>query len=67
MKAHINICMRFFEFNSSKPLTPQQSKIASLKRNADLAKQALARERKVQQIQKAQDKIKKLSTLKIAP
>ncbi len=59
--------MRFFEFNPSKPLTPQQSRIASLKRNADIAKQALARERKAQQIQKAQNKIKKLVTPKIAP
>lgn len=59
--------MRFFEFNPSKPLTPQQSRIVSLKRNADIAKQALARERKAQQIQKAQNKIKKLSTPKIVP
>lgn len=59
--------MRFFEFSPNKPLTPQQSRIASLKRNADIAKQALARERKAQQIQKAQNKIKKLVTPKIAP
>ncbi len=62
--------MRFHEFsniNPNKPLTPAQSRINSLKRNAEIAKQALARERKAQQIQKAQNKIKKLSTPKIAP
>jgi len=62
--------MRFHEFsniNPNKPLTPAQSRINSLKRNAEIAKQALARERKAQQIQKAQNKIKKLSTSKIVP
>ncbi len=59
--------MRFFEFKPLKPLTPPQSRIAALKKNAEIAKQALASERKSQQIQKAQDKIKKLSAQKIAP
>lgn len=59
--------MRFYEFKPNKPLTPQQSRIASLKRNAEISKQALASERKAQQIQKAQATIKKLSTQKIAP
>jgi len=59
--------MRFFEFKPLKPLTPQQSRIAALKKNAEIAKQALASERKVQQIQKSQAKIKKLSAQKIAP
>ena len=53
--------MRFYEFKPNKPITPQQSRIASLKRNAEIAKQALASERKAQQIQKAQATIKKLS------
>lgn len=59
--------MRFYEFKPNKPVTPQQSRIASLKRNAEIAKQALASERKAQQIQKAQAAIKKLSAQKIAP
>jgi hypothetical protein len=59
--------MRFFEFKPLKPPTPQQARIAALKKNAEIAKQALASERKAQQIQKAQAKIKKLSAQKIAP
>jgi hypothetical protein len=58
--------MRFYEFKPNKPLTPQQSRIASLKRKAEIAKQALASERKAQQIQKAQTTIKKLTAQKIA-
>ena len=57
--------MRFYEFKPNKPLTPQQSRIVSLKRNAEIAKQALDSERKAQQIQKAQATIKKLSAPKI--
>jgi hypothetical protein len=57
--------MRFYEFNPIKPLMPQQSRINSLKRSAEIAKQAVDSERKAQQIQKAQATIKKLSTQKI--
>ena len=57
--------MRFFEFKPNKPLTPQQSRIANLKRNAEIAKQAVDSERKAQQIQKAQAAIRKLSAPKI--
>ena len=57
--------MRFFEFKPNKPLTPQQSRIAALKRNAEIAKQAVDSERKAQQIQKAQAAIRKLSAPKI--
>ena len=57
--------MRFFEFKPNKPLTPQQARIASLKRNAEIAKQALDSERKAQQIQKSQAAIRKLSAPKI--
>lgn len=56
--------MRFYEFKPIKPITPQQTRIASLKRNAEIAKQALASERRVQQVQKAQATIKKLSKQK---
>jgi len=59
--------MRFYEFKPNKPITPQQSRITGLKRNAEIAKQALDSERKAQQIQKAQATIKKLSAQKIAP
>jgi hypothetical protein len=61
----LNSCMRFFEFKPNKPLTPQQSRIAALKRNAEIAKQALDSERKAQQIQKSQVAIRKLSAPKI--
>jgi hypothetical protein len=44
--------MRFYEFKPNKPLTTQQLRIAGLKRNVETAKQALASERKLQQIQK---------------
>jgi hypothetical protein len=57
--------MRFYEFKPNKPLTLQQSRIDTLKRNAEIAKQALDSERKAQQIQKAQATIKKLSASKI--
>ena len=57
--------MRFFEFKPNKPLTPQQARIASLKRNAEIAKQAVDSERKAQQIQKSQAAIRKLSAPKI--
>lgn len=58
--------MRFYEFKPNKPITPAQARINSLKRNAEIAKQALNSERKAQQIQKAQATIKKLSAQKIA-
>ena len=48
-----------------KPPTPQQARINSLKRSAEIAKQAVDSERKAQQIQKAQATIKRLSTQKI--
>ena len=59
--------MRFYEFKPIKPITPQQSRINSLMRSAEIAKQAVDSERKAQQIQKAQATIKKLSAQKIAP
>jgi hypothetical protein len=57
--------MRFYEFKPIKPLTPQQSRINSLKRSAEIAKQALASERRAQHILKAQAAIRKLSAPKI--
>ncbi len=57
--------MRFYEFKPIKPITPQQARINSLKRSAEIAKQAVDSERKAQQIQKAQATIKRLSTQKI--
>jgi hypothetical protein len=58
--------MRFYEFKPIKPITPQQARINSLMRSAEIAKQAVDSERKAQQIQKAQATIKKLSAQKIA-
>ncbi len=57
--------MKISEVVTSKPLTPPQARIASLKRNAEIAKQALDSERKAQQIQKSQAAIRKLSAPKI--
>jgi len=57
--------MRFYEFKPNKPLTPQQSRIHSLKRSAEIAKQTLASERRAQKILKAQATIRKLSAPKI--
>jgi hypothetical protein len=59
--------MRFYEFKHIKLITPQQARINSLKRSAEIAKQAVDSERKAQQIQKAQATIKKLNAQKIAP
>lgn len=53
--------MRFFEFKPPKPLTPEQSRIAALKRNADNARMALKRERESQTRNKA---LKQLSQLR---
>ncbi len=56
--------MRFFEFKPPKPLTPEQSRIAALKRNADNARMALKRERDNQKKQKATLQLQKLSAQK---
>ena len=53
--------MRFFEFKPLKPLTPEQSRIAALKRNADNARMALKRERDNQKRQRANQQLKKLN------
>ncbi len=57
--------MRFFEFKPIKPLTPEQSRIATLKRNADNARMALKRERDNQKKLKATLQLQKLSAQKI--
>jgi hypothetical protein len=53
--------MRFFEFKPIKPLTPQQARIAALKRNAENARMALKRERDNQKRQRANLQLQKLS------
>jgi|LauGreDrversion4_2_1035121.scaffolds.fasta_scaffold242691_1 hypothetical protein len=57
--------MRFFEFKPLKPLTPQQARIAALKRNADNARMALKQERDNQKKQRANQQLQKLSVQKI--
>lgn len=57
--------MRIKEVVSSsptKPLTPQQARIASLKRNVDTARQALKRERDNQKRIKATQQLQNLAT-----
>ncbi len=44
-----------------KPLTPSQARIASLKRNAEIAKQAYNAEKKRQKIQRAQQIIQSVN------
>jgi hypothetical protein len=61
----INTCMRFYEFAPVKPLTPAQGRIASLKRQVEVAKKALAHERKLQAQQKIQQRMQKLAAQKV--
>ena len=66
----INTVMRFNEFKPIKakgPLTPAQARIANLKRNAELARQALKRERDFQKQHKLIQQQQKLSHQKIKP
>ncbi len=63
----INKIMRFDEFKPKGPLTPAQARIASLKRNAELARQALKRERDFQKQHKLIQQQQKLSQQKIKP
>ena len=53
--------MRIKEIAPTKPLTPAQARIASLKRNADNARLALKRERDNQKRQKAVQQLQKLN------
>ncbi len=60
--------MKFIEFSTNKPkkpLTPAQARIASLKRQVDLARQSLKRERDLQRQQKIIQQQQKLSKQKI--
>ena len=66
----INTIMRFDEFKPIKPkgpLTLAQARIASLKRNAELARQALKRERDFQKQHKLIQQQQKISQQKIKP
>ena len=49
--------MRFHEFAASKPQTPEQARIASLKHTKDHANDALKAEKDRQKVQKAQKQI----------
>lgn len=55
--------MRYFEFAPTKPPTPQQARLKSLKQRVEIAKQAVDAERKAQQITKAQQRIQKLNAV----
>ena len=58
--------MRYFEFAPTKPLTPQQARLNSLKQRAEIAKQAVDAERKAQQIAQAQKKLQRLNAINSA-
>ncbi len=64
MPYSINSYMRYFELAPTKPPTPQQAKLNSLKQRAEIAKQAVDTERKAQQIARAQQRIQKLNAIK---
>ena len=52
--------MRFYEFQTIKPLkplNPKQARVANLKRNVDIAKQAYKAEKNRQKIANAQQQI----------
>ena len=51
--------MRFFEFTTAKPPTPEQNRINSLKQRKDNASMALTAERTRQKRQKATQAIQK--------
>lgn len=58
----LNNCMRFYEFKSTKPLSPQQARIKSLQtQKANVSKQLKA-ERDRQKIQQAQHTIQSVIT-----
>jgi hypothetical protein len=62
--------MRFYEFNNIKPLkplNPAQARIASLRRNVEIAKNSLKHERQNQKRQMANQQLQKLSQQKIKP
>lgn len=64
----INILMRFYEFSiikPKKPLTPAQARITALKRQVDVARQSLKRERDSQRQQKIIQQQQNLSKQKI--
>ena len=63
MSYSINSCMRYFEFVPTKPPSPQQARLNSLKQRAEIAKKAVAAERKSQQIARAQQRIQKLNAV----
>lgn len=49
--------MRFFEFATIKPITPQQAKINTLKQQKERISKQIKNERETQQKQKATQKI----------
>jgi len=51
--------MRFFEFQTIKPLTPEQSRINALKQQKERASTALTAERTRQKQAKARDRVTK--------
>jgi hypothetical protein len=53
----LNNCMRFFEIQPTKPLTPQQQRIKSLQTQKNNVSKQLKAERDRQKIQKAQQTI----------
>ena len=60
----LNSCMRFYEFKSTKPLSPQQARIKSLQtQKANVSKQLKA-ERDRQKLQRAQQTIQSVITNK---
>ena len=59
--------MRINEIAFSKPLTPEQQRLAGLKDTKERANQALAAERKRQQVSAAQKKLQTIQSTVINP
>ncbi len=57
----LNNCMRFFEIQPTKPLTPQQARIKSLQTQKDNVSKQLKAERDRQKIQKLTKQIQHLN------
>ena len=58
--------MKIIEIVTSpkQPLNPAQARLKQLKKNKELAKQALAREKHQQQLKKAQERVSRLNASK---
>ena len=69
LRPTLNNRMKINEIMTSQkpPLNPAQARLNQLRKNQELAKQALAREKHQQQLKKAQERVSRLNASKIRP